>query len=270
MFFRTYSQSFIKKKFRLDFLKKNNLSLKIFLGINIIFWTDYSTSLFYSLKRSILLFIFPILDFISVFQDNISLIQYIKLNQEERVHLKTLENRYEALKNQHDKLQIEVQDLREILKSPAPITSTACIANVIGLHSTQTTMRITINKGSDDGLREGQVVIAPKGLVGQISDVWPKYSTIKTILDQSLKIPSQVLSTKEKGMVMHYSQETLILKYLEIKSPPEIGQTVYTTKFQNIYPENLVIGKIIGFEKDAPLIKPAVDVSRLDYVMILK
>ena len=71
-------------------------------------------------------------------------------------------------------------------------------------------------------------------------------------------------------MVTHYSQETLILKYLETKSPPEIGQTVYTTKFQNIYPENLVIGQIIGFEKDAPLIKPAVDVSRLDYVMILK
>lgn len=217
-----------------------------------------------------LLWIFPVLDFFSVFQEKISLTPYLSINQEERTNLKTLENKYETLKNEHTKLQIEVQNLREILKSPAPLTSTACIANVIGLHTTQTTMRITIDKGSDDGLKEGQVVIGPKGLVGRIFDVWPKYSIIQTVLDKSLKIPAQVLSTKEKGMVTHYSQETLILKYLETKSPPEIGQTVYTTKFQNIYPENLVIGQIIGFEKDAPLIKPAVDVSRLDYVMILK
>ena len=40
-----------------------------------------------------------------------------------------------------------------------------------------------------------------------------------------------------------------MLKYLEMKSPPKIGETVYTTKFQNIYPENLEIGKIISFEK---------------------
>ena len=126
MFFRTYSRSFLKKKLRLDFFKKNSLWLKIFFSLNVVFWIDYSTSLFSSLKRTMLLWIFPVLDFFSVFQEKISLTPYLSINQEERTNLKTLENKYETLKNEHTKLQIEVQNLREILKSPAPLTSTAC------------------------------------------------------------------------------------------------------------------------------------------------
>jgi cell shape-determining protein MreC len=91
---------------------------------------------------------------------------------------------------------------------------------------------------------------------------------VETLLDKGLKIPAQCHETKEKGLIVRYNEELLAFKYLGTK--PRIGEIVHTTHFQELYPENLKIGEVVRFEEDLALVKPCVDISRLNYVMILK
>ncbi len=225
----------------------------------VVFILDRFTSLLVSLKHGILIFLFPILEFFSGYSG-------FKSDVTER--FENLQDRYDMLKSDYFKLQMEVENLRDILKSPLPPNSPATIAQVIGVHTNQTQMNITLNKGSNDGLKIGQVVIAPKGLVGKIKDVWEKYSLVETILDKALKVPAQSDKTKEKGLITNYREGLLAFKYLSEK--PKIGELVYTTHFNELYPENLIIGEIASFENDIPLVKPCVDILRINYVMILK
>ena len=225
----------------------------------IMFFIDYFTTLFASLKHGLLVFMFPILELFS---------GYLGFGINERLKFENLEKNYEMLKSDYFRLQMEVESLRDILKSPAPENSYVTIAQVIGSHMNPTKMNITLNKGSSDGLKIGQVVISSKGLVGKIKDVWGKYSLVETILDKSLKIPAQLYKTKEKGLITHYRDGFLAFKYLN--QIPKIGELVYTTHFDELYPENLIIGEVFQFENNIPLVKPYVDVLSLNYVMILK
>ena len=45
-----------------------------------------------------------------------------------------------------------------------------------------------INKGSDDGIREGMNVIAGGGLVGIVTDVGANYATVRSIIDADNKV----------------------------------------------------------------------------------
>ena len=58
-----------------------------------------------------------------------------------------------------------------------------------------------INKGSDDGIRVDNNVIAGKGLVGIVTEVGSSWATVRSIIDDSSSVSAMTVSTSDNCIV---------------------------------------------------------------------
>src|SRR5690606_22533554 len=60
---------------------------------------------------------------------------------------------------------------------------------------------ITIDKGSDHGIREGMVVVTGAGLVGRVDRVTGSSSVVRLVTDPRMRVGALVVSTGDRGLV---------------------------------------------------------------------
>ena len=150
---------------------------------------------------------------------------------------------------------------------------------IIGSSSNEWSNTFTINRGANAGLKEGMCAITASGeLVGVISQVGPNYSVVKSILDSSLEISSNIAASGYSGMVQGgYSSGLaglLRMNYLPSSATIRNNDQVVTSG-STIYPRNLILGYVVdaGFDDTGvakfALLKPAADIRSLEQVFII-
>lgn len=113
---------------------------------------------------------------------------------------------------------------------------------------------LTINKGMDDGIEIDMAVIDSNGLIGRISSVTNKTSTIKLITTNDTKNKvSAVIPIKEEniyGIINGYDSENNLL-YLIISDNKKIEKDskVFTTGMGGVFPSGILIGKVFDVIK---------------------
>lgn len=149
---------------------------------------------------------------------------------------------------------------------------------IISWSSNDWTNTVTINRGSNAGLKVGMCAITANGqVVGLVSDVGPNYAVIKTVLDSTIEI-SATLSTSGNGMVQGgYSSGLsglLRMNYLPSSAVIRNNDQVVTTG-STVYPRGLILGYVVdagyddtGIAKYA-LLRPAADIGSLEQVFIV-
>ncbi len=139
---------------------------------------------------------------------------------------------------------------------------------------------IEINKGLMNGLKEGDTVITPDGLVGKITEAGPNYSMVTTILDESVAVGIKVSRTGGSGLV---EGDTELAKDMQCKlsfvdrsTPIIVGDVVETSGTSGEYPSGLLVGSIMSVSADSTgalkyaVIDPAVDFDTLKEVLVIK
>ncbi len=137
----------------------------------------------------------------------------------------------------------------------------------------------TINKGTDDGLAEGQIVITELGqVVGVITDIGGNWSTVTTLLDSSMEVSASIASSGYTGVVqgaLNSSEAGMLhMSYLPSNAVLRNNDQVVTTG-STIYPKDLILGYIAdagydetGLSKYATLL-PACDFDGLEQIFII-
>lgn len=154
-------------------------------------------------------------------------------------------------------------------------------AQVVARDNTDLYYNFTVNTGSANGVELRDPVITADGLVGYVSEVYPTYSIVRSILDPSTEIGAQDSHTQENGVVglntIDLAKEGLCrLNYLDRGSSVSRGNLVVTSGVGGAYPRGLIIGTVeeVLQESDGisiyATIKPAADIMHLTDVMIIK
>lgn len=134
---------------------------------------------------------------------------------------------------------------------------------------------LVLNKGSDDGLKEGQSVISEQGVVGRILEVTSKTSTVLLITDPESSLSSQILRSSVPGVVSGQLGEPMLLNYVVTSADVGEGDEVVTSPNSNYFPAGFKIGKVIKVIKKEKelfakiLVVPATDFSRLNVVFVI-
>jgi len=81
---------------------------------------------------------------------------------------------------------------------------------------------LQVNKGSVDGVFEGQPVLDAKGIMGQIDEVGPLSSVVRLVTDPSHAIPVQVVRSGVRGIAMGTGD----LRSLELINVPNNADVV--------------------------------------------
>ena len=128
-----------------------------------------------------------------------------------------------------------------------------------------------INKGSSDGIRVDNNVIAGKGLVGIVTQVGSHFATVRSIIDDSSSVSAMTVST-EDNFVVQGDRELLDegkLRFVELydqENKVTTGEQVVTSNISEKYVEGLFIGYVSEVEQDTNnLTKTGTIVTPVDF-----
>lgn len=134
-----------------------------------------------------------------------------------------------------------------------------------------------LDKGSDEGLRVGQVVIYKDSLLGRISSTDPHKSAVMPLTDPDSHLAAFSESTegKAKGVLSgQFGSEMLLDKILH-EEKIKIGELVYSEGSEVEIPRGLVLGQVSEvLNKDNEVfkqakVKPVFEITSLDLVFVI-
>jgi rod shape-determining protein MreC len=151
-------------------------------------------------------------------------------------------------------------------------------AKVIKNSVTQTNNIITINKGSNDGLKSGMGVISPnKGVVGFILDVSPHLATIRSLLHDNTLVSVKIKKNNAFGSLVWGGKDyrKAFVKEIPNHYKVNIGDTVITSGSGG-FPKGIEVGRLSKTQiatGDSFMTLEVVlfnDFSNLQYVYVIK
>ncbi|RFU71582.1 rod shape-determining protein MreC [Peribacillus saganii] len=201
---------------------------------------------------------------------------------DENRKLKERLDEYVTLKTQVQGLENENKELREILGKKDDLREYSPIqATVIGRNPDRWHEIITINRGTNQGVKKNMGVITSRGLIGKVKNAKPFTSTVQLLSskDPKNRISAVIQGQKEiYGVIEGYDQKRklLLLKRIPYNEKIKIGSEVATSGIGGVFPESLAIGTVeevitdqYGLNQTA-YVKPVADFYDIDNVMVVE
>lgn len=112
-----------------------------------------------------------------------------------------------------------------------------------------------INRGSNDGIRVDNNVIAGKGLVGIVTEVGSNWATVRSIIDDSSNVSAMTVSTDDicvvEGDLELIDEGKLRFSQLYDRADKvSVGERIVTSNISDKYVEGLFIGYVSEIELD--------------------
>lgn len=129
-----------------------------------------------------------------------------------------------------------------------------------------------INKGSNDGIRIDNNVIAGKGLVGIVTEVGPTWATVRSIIDDSSSVSAMTVSTSDNCIVTGdlelIDEGKLRFEQLyDQEGKVTVGERIVTSNISEKFVEGLFIGYISDVQQDSNnLTKNGTIVTPVDFL----
>lgn len=112
-----------------------------------------------------------------------------------------------------------------------------------------------INKGTNDGIRVDNNVLAGKGLVGIVTEVGPNWATVRSIIDDSSSVSAMTVSTSDncivEGDLELIDEGKLSFQQLyDQDGAVTVGERIVTSNISEKYLEGLFIGYVSEIWQD--------------------
>ncbi|BCZ44694.1 cell shape-determining protein MreC [Clostridium gelidum] len=136
-----------------------------------------------------------------------------------------------------------------------------------------------VNKGKNDNIQKGMIVISAQGLVGQVTSVGSNWSIIQSLINENIAVSVMVQSTRDTGYIKGFndSQNKNLAKVYDLPMDSEIkeGDVIMTSGVGLLYPKEIRIGEVTSVEEDkvkvmkSAVVKPYVDFNKLEELFIV-
>jgi rod shape-determining protein MreC len=198
----------------------------------------------------------------------------------------------ETLRAENERLAAENRAAAEALRENDQLTSLLQLRHGLTFHTLPTSViardssearrAIVVDRGSDDGVAVGQVVLAAGGsLAGRVTDVGPDFARVVLISDSSSTVIGQLLSSGGTGKVVGQLGGALIMQDVDSTVAVNIGDEVFTAGIElsggirSPYPKGLLIGRVIDVKRDpnevvqTVYLEPAAPLDRLEFLLVI-
>jgi rod shape-determining protein MreC len=151
-------------------------------------------------------------------------------------------------------------------------------AKVVNNHVDMVKNFITIDKGEDEGVEPGMAVISSQGIVGKVKLVSNHYGVVTSILHVDVMVSAVLKRTGHFGTVQWdgVDPDIVELKYIPRHVNPVVGDSVTTSGYNAVFPEDIMIGVIadVKLSEEALFydlkVKLSQDFRKLSFVTIIK
>ncbi|WP_413574977.1 rod shape-determining protein MreC [Bdellovibrio sp. HCB290] len=189
--------------------------------------------------------------------------------------LQSTNNELQSRLQSMNELQIENDRLRGLLEFKQTTKMKLTSAQVIGRDLVIDHNTVTINKGTQDGLKSGMAVITTAGVLGYIFKPEPFTAHVMLITDRYAVVDGIVQRTRAHGIVEGKSQTSCALKYVERTEDVKEGDLVVTGGLDNIFPKGFPVAIVESVERKTFSVslkvdlRPVVDPYKVEEVFII-
>ncbi len=204
---------------------------------------------------------------------------------------------YDELEVENEKLRLELEKLegQQILESDASIRLESLlnelnlpyvqdIPNVVAEVVTANLNNfdrysVQINRGAEDGLRNGMPVVTRGGLIGRIDgDPARRYAQVQLLTDPSFEVGVLVLGTEDVALASGngHIEPLIVDRGLEIETEVAVGDEVVTSGVdRSRYPPGVPVGTVTAIDYDEARllqilsVEPSGNTSNLNFVTVL-
>jgi rod shape-determining protein MreC len=173
-------------------------------------------------------------------------------------------------------IQAENVHLRSLLHGNNPIQHNAVLGEISHMGRDPFTHVVVVNRGSQHHIKAGQAVVDSKGVIGQVTRVYPFTSEVTLITDKELSIPIQIERNQLRAIAFGEGNNTLDIPYLPANVDIKVGDKLVTSGIDGIYPAGLAVATVTKIQQnsESPFAKivstPVAGVSNHSQLLLLE
>ncbi|MDW8240497.1 MAG: rod shape-determining protein MreC [Acidobacteriota bacterium] len=194
----------------------------------------------------------------------------------------------EQLRRHLAQTQLELHQLKEATRAATRLDTLAryqqtqmgssVIARVIQRDVSGWFGTILIDRGRRDGVAHNSVVMTPEGLVGRVIALGPSVAQVQLITDERSgagAVIGVIGQSRALGVVEGRNEALCKMRYVPGREIVPLGEIVYTSGQDGIYPPGIPIGRIIAVQKGSVMvshditIEPLAPLAKLEEVIVL-
>jgi rod shape-determining protein MreC len=196
----------------------------------------------------------------------------------------------EALREEVTRLEREVSDLRmenqrllaldqqvdrlsNALGYRAPFEGEVRLADVVYVDHTSWLQTLFLYEPGRQAV-PGSPVSTGDGLVGRVILAEGSYAKVQLVTDRASGVGAMIERTRRQGIVRGAGRDGLTLEYVPLQADVQVGDRVFSSGTDGLYPRGVPIGTVVSVEPGGELfhsiqLAPAVDFGQLDSVFVL-
>lgn len=189
-----------------------------------------------------------------------------QLTIEERlVNARILELEQRATELEQQNLQ-----LKQLLDYTKAQTVETFAAPIIARNRDRWWDKLTIGKGSEDGIRPGYTVMGIGGLVGRVTQVTPHTSKVLLISDRTSRVGAVLTRNRQLGYIEGEGSSTAVMYFFNQVTDIQPDDQIVTSSLSKLYPAGLPLGRLKSAEqnKDAIEVELAAPIDILEWVVV--
>ena len=198
--------------------------------------------------------------------------------------LRSVERENIELKQKLETVQVELQErraladrargLQQLLELRDRSNLRTVAAEVIASSASPDFRTLTIDKGTNQEVRNDMAVIAADGVVGRVVVPSGRAAKVQLLIDRNAAAGALVARSRAQGVVKGVGDDRLELQFVSEAADVATGDLVVTSGIEGIFPKGFTIGHVDAVEKTGPSykrisVKPAVNFSSLEEVLVV-
>ncbi len=141
-------------------------------------------------------------------------------------------------------IKAENAHLRSLLNGDMPLQPNAILGEISHMGRDPFTRIVVVNRGSQHSVKAGQAVVDSKGVIGQVTRVYPFTSEVTLITDKELSIPIQIERNQLRAIAFGGDNNTLDIPYLPTNVDIKVGDKLVTSGIDGVYPAGLAVATV--------------------------
>jgi len=149
--------------------------------------------------------------------------------------------------NQVEQLTLENQRLRQLLDLRQRLQTSAMAAQVLYDAADPYTRKVIIDRGLVHRVTSGSPVLDERGVLGQVTRVYPTVSEVTLVTDRDHAIPVLNTRTGARGVAFGDTSrhaDAMELRYMAANADTAVGDLLTTSGVDGIYPPGLPVARV--------------------------
>lgn len=149
-------------------------------------------------------------------------------------------------------LEAENVQLRSLLAARERLPVTLNVAEVLYAARDPFSRKVIIDRGSQNDVRPGQPVVDNRGVVGQVTRVYPWLSEVTLVTDKGQFVPVQNVRNGLRSVIGGTGSDgALELRFVPLQADYQNGDELVTSGIDGVYPPGLPVAQVTQVERSA-------------------